>query len=258
MNEKLKISLLQSHIDWLDVDKNLSRWSEMINQVHSTDLIVLPEMFNTGFSMKPHESAEKADGKTVQWMLDTAKEKQTALMGSIAVEENRKYYNRLFFVTPQGKIEIYDKKHLFILSEENKNFEAGTELLTLEYLGWKIKPLICYDLRFPVWARNTENYDVLMYVANWPSARREQWLALLRARAIENQCFCIGLNRTGIDGNNYRYSGDTVVFNVLGETIYQAGTEEEIINIELNMRDLEKYRNYFPVLKTIDKFKFID
>lgn len=257
MKDKLKVSFIQSYIDWQDVEANLTRFSKIINRINDSDLVILPEMFNTGFSMNPSETAELMSGKTISWMIESANNNNIALIASLAIFENNKYYNRLLFVFPHGKIEYYDKKHLFILSDEHKNFESGDEVITIDYLGWKIKPLICYDLRFPVWARNTEGYDLLVYIANWPTPRREQWLALLKARAIENQSFTIGVNRIGTDGNNYHYSGDSIAYNSIGEIMLKADNKEDVMTVNLQKAELVKNREYFPVLNDKDNFKFV-
>jgi len=257
MSNLLRISFIQSDIIWHNTKENLFRFEKLIQKMEESDLLVLPEMFNTGFSMQPAATAEKMNGETITWMQKTAKSKNMAITGSLAIIENDKFYNRLIFVYPDSSIKYYDKKHLFILSEEHKNFQSGNERVIIDFLDWKIKPQICYDLRFPVWARNVEDYDLLIYVANWPKPRRENWNILLKARAIENQCFTLGVNRIGTDGNPYEYVGDSVMLNPIGQVIFQAGDCEIIKKITLDKTDLIKYRISFPVLSNRDNFELL-
>jgi predicted amidohydrolase len=219
------------------------------------DIILLPEMFTSGFTMNPTKVAESMQGETVAWMKESASKKQAAITGSLVVEENGYYYNRLLFVHPDGVVESYDKRHTFTLAGENEVYSAGTQKLIVNYKGWKICPLICYDLRFPVWARNVENYDVLIYVANWPKVRIAAWDALLKARAIENMSYCIGVNRVGLDGNNHEYSGHSAAYDVLGNRLDSIPVEKEAIEIvTLNKRDLETYRMKLNFLEDRDEF----
>jgi predicted amidohydrolase len=219
------------------------------------DIILLPEMFTSGFTMNPTKVAESMQGETVAWMKESASKKQAAITGSLVVEENGFYYNRLLFVHPDGVVESYDKRHTFTLAGENEVYSAGTQKLIVNYKGWKICPLICYDLRFPVWARNVENYDVLIYVANWPKVRIAAWDALLKARAIENMSYCIGVNRVGLDGNNHEYSGHSAAYDVLGNRLDSIPVEKEAIEIvTLNKRDLETYRMKLNFLEDRDEF----
>jgi predicted amidohydrolase len=219
------------------------------------DIILLPEMFTSGFTMNPTKVAESMQGETVAWMKESASKKQAAITGSLVVEENGFYYNRLLFVHPDGVVESYDKRHTFTLAGENEVYSAGTQKLIVNYKGWKICPLICYDLRFPVWARNVENYDVLIYVANWPKVRIAAWDALLKARAIENMSYCIGVNRVGLDGNNHEYSGHSAAYDVLGKRLDTIPTDKEAIEIvTLNKKDLEIYRMKLNFLEDRDEF----
>ncbi len=218
--ENLKIALIQSDLVWENPKQNRENFSDKINAINQeVNLVILPEMFTTGFTMNAVDIAETMQGETVKWMQELATKKQVAITGSVIISEDNKYYNRLLFVHPSGKIETYNKRHTFTLAGEDKVYSAGTDKFIINYKGWKICPLVCYDLRFPVWARNTEDYDVLLYVANWPKPRINAWNALLKARAIENMCYCIGVNRVGLDTNNYEYSGNSAVYNVLGEKI---------------------------------------
>lgn len=220
MQNELKIALIQSDLAWESPTKNRQNFEEKINAISETvDVIILPEMFTSGFTMQPEKVAETMQGETINWMQSIASKLNVALTGSLVIQENEKYYNRLVFVHLDGKIETYDKRHTFTLAGEDKVYKAGTEKLIVNYKGWKICPLICYDLRFPVWARNVENYDLLIYVANWPKKRIAAWDALLKARAIENMSYCIGVNRVGVDANNFEYVGHSACYNVLGEKI---------------------------------------
>ncbi|MBT5098834.1 MAG: nitrilase family protein, partial [Polaribacter sp.] len=221
-----------------------------------TDLVVLPEMFTTGFTMNPKKVAEKMNGETVLWMQKMAKKHQIALIGSLVIEENENYYNRLLFVHPSMKIEIYDKRHSFSLAGENTAYTSGTEKLIVTFKGWKICPFICYDLRFPVWTRNSENYDILIFVANWPVKRIRAWDTLLKARAIENMSYVIGVNRTGKDANNYNYSGHSLVVNCLGEALSSLKKEEiGIVKATLVKTEQDGIRERLGFLNDKDAFK---
>jgi predicted amidohydrolase len=254
--EKLNITLVQPEIVWEDAQMNLKRYTEMLAPVERTDIIVLPEMFTTGFSMQPEKLKETMDGSSVQWMKKLAVEKGAAVTGSLIIEENEKVFNRLVWIFPDGKTEIYDKRHLFTMGEENQHYSAGTEKLIVEYRGWRIYPLICYDLRFPVWSRNTENYDVLLYVANWPSPRHHVWKNLLTARAIENQSYCVGVNRVGTDGAGLNYLGDSAVISPKGFPEF-LGEREEVRTFELSYNELQDFRKSFPLLNDRDEFKIL-
>lgn len=256
MEQNLKIAVIQVDLVWEDAEKNLELFTKKIDEIYEkVDLIVLPEMFSTGFSMNAVNLAEKNDGRTVQWMQETAKKYDVAVTGSVIIEDDENYYNRLFFVFPDSSYKIYDKRHTFTLAKEDKTYTAGTERLTVEYKGWKICPLICYDLRFPVWARNTEDYDVLIYVANWPETRIHAWDILLQARAIENMAYCIGVNRTGNDGNDYRYNGHTAVYDCLGKSLFLNNREKEFTEIiVLEKKHLEETRNKLKFLQDRDSF----
>jgi predicted amidohydrolase len=253
----INVTLIQSDIIWEDRISNLKKYQEKINQIESTDLIILPEMFTTGFSMSPKGISENMNGETIQWMKQNAHKMNSAICGSIIIEEDSKYFNRFIWVNPDGSIHHYDKRHLFSFAGENENYTPGNEKIIIEYKGWKICPLICYDLRFPVWSRNSEDYDLLIYVANWPDKRKSAWKSLLTARAIENQCYVIGVNRVGEDSKNY-YSGDSSLINALGETLYTNSHIEEIYSNTISKYDLNKIRTQLPFLNDKDNFKIID
>ena len=212
-------------------------------------------MFNTGFNMEAEAVAETMQGKTVTWMQEIARQKQAAIVGSMAILEDSKYYNRLLFVKVNGEIVQYNKRHSFSLAGENKVFTSGIEKVIIEYKGWKICPQVCYDLRFPVWARNTEDYDVLLYVANWPKQRITAWDSLLKARAIENMSYCIGVNRVGLDANSFEYPGHSAIYNVLGEKITKENSDKEAIEIvTINKHHIEKNRRHLGFLNDKDSF----
>lgn len=257
MSDNLKITIIQSKLHWEDAEANLEMFSEKISAIEDeTELIILPEMFSTGFSMNAKKLAEPADGRTFQWMVSEAQKHQTAITGSVIIKENNKFYNRLFFVLPDGNYHKYDKKHTFTYAKENEAYSEGTERLVLNYKGWKICPLICYDLRFPVWARNTDNYDVLIYVANWPKARTVAWETLLRARAIENMTYCIGVNRVGFDGQNHEYIGHSAIYDTLGKQISSSAFDEFTETVILEKEHIMKNREQFQFLNDRDHFHF--
>ncbi len=258
MSDTLKVTIIQSELHWENADANLKMFSDKIQNIETeTDLIVLPEMFSTGFSMNAAHLAEPENGKTFQWMVAHAKNYQTAITGSVIITENERFYNRMFFVFPDGSFKKYDKRHAFTYAKEDEIYTEGTECLVLDYKGWKICPLICYDLRFPVWARNTNDYDVLIYVANWPKKRTVAWETLLRARAIENMTYCIGVNRVGLDGNNHEYVGHSAVYDVLGKQISSSAFDEFIETIILEKDHVIKNRNQFQFLNDRDAFKLL-
>ena len=269
MND-LKITLIQSDLFWESKVENLNMFSVKISAITEiTDLIVLPEMFSTGFSMCSSAFAEPMNGPTVKWMEEKAREKGCVITGSFICVENGKYFNRLVWMNPDGTFKTYDKRHLFRMAHEVDHYSAGQNKIIVELKGWKICPLICYDLRFPVWSRNTNQhsilnnlnyeYDVLIYVANWPERRAHPWKTLLMARAIENQCYVVGLNRVGDDGNKIEHSGDSAVINAKGEVIsnikpHQESTETVAINFE----ELRTFRKAFPAILDADDFKISD
>lgn len=256
MQKELKIALIQADLVWENPEQNWINFTKKIEDIsEAIDLVILPEMFTTGFTMNAAEVAETMQGETVLWMKNLASIRNTAIMGSIVISEDGKFYNRLLFVEPSGKVSCYDKRHTFTLVGEDKTYSAGTEKRIINYKGWKICALICYDLRFPVWARNTEDYDVLTYVANWPKPRVSAWDALLKARAIENMCYTIGVNRVGVDGVNSVYSGHSAVYDVLGKEMTSFKPNEEQTEIvTLEKRHIEAYRNKLKFLNDRDAF----
>ena len=256
MQNQLQIALIQTDLAWENPNQNRLNFTKKIEGItEDVDLVILPEMFTSGFTMNASDVAETMDGETVSWMRDLSSKKGIAIVGSLVISENNNFYNRLLFVEPSGKITYYDKRHTFTLVGEDETYTAGKEKVIIDYKGWKICPLICYDLRFPVWARNTEDYDVLIYVANWPKPRVSAWDALLKARAIENMCYCIGVNRVGIDGVNSNYSGHSAVYDVLGNTLTSMiPNEEQIEIITLEKRHIDAYRNKFKFLNDKDSF----
>ena len=256
MQETLKVTLIQSDLFWENPAENRRIFSEKINAISAaTDLVILPEMFTSGFSMNAEAFAESMEGETIRWLKQTAKQKNLAIVGSLAIKEKDQLYNRFVFIEPSGFITHYDKRHTFTLAGEHQVYTAGTQKIIIEYKGWKICPLICYDLRFPVWARNTEDYDVLIYVANWPKPRINAWDALLKARAIENMCYCIGVNRVGNDANGHNYPGHSAVYDVLGNLLTKDVSAKEFIEtITLEKNPLTKYRKALGFLNDRDEF----
>ena len=252
------VALVQLPLVWEDPKSNRVNIEQKINAIESgTDLIVLPEMFTTGFTMQPERVAETMEGKTVLWMQSLAKAKNVAITGSLIIVEEGKYYNRLVFVFPTGEIQQYDKRHLFTLAGEDGVFTAGTSKVLIEYKGWKICPLICYDLRFPVFSRNTENYDMLIYVANWPKTRINAWDTLLKARAIENMSYTIGVNRLGVDGTNLEYVGHSQIVDYLGNSVLEPQKGEGVFIAELDKNRLLDTRKKLDFLKDQDQFQLL-
>ncbi len=255
MQNSLNITLIQTNITWMDSEANIAYLDKQVSTL-KTDLIVLPEMFNTGFSMEPNKIAETIEGPTVNWMLNKAKTLNCAICGSLSIKENKQYFNRFLFVTSNGIEAVYDKKHLFTYGKENSVYTAGKIANTISYKGFKIKPFICYDLRFPVWSRNTDNYDVAIYVANWPAKRAHAWNSLLTARAIENMCYVIAVNRIGIDGNHLRYQGDSKVISPLGGLMTDCENEPMMRQLIIKKDLLATARNQFKFLEDRDRFRF--
>jgi len=254
----MKIALIQAPLVWENPEANRGYFEEKIKSVsNEIDLVVLPEMFSTGFTMNPSEVWETMDGETISLLKNLAKAKNFAITGSLIIKENNTFYNRLVFIFPSGEIRNYDKRHLFSLAGEEKNYTAGNEKLIVDYLGWKICPLICYDLRFPVFARNVENYDLLLYVANWPTQRIQAWDILLKARAVENICYTIGVNRIGEDGNNHPYPGHSQVLDFLGNYILKPQISEQIFTIELDKNQMLESRKKLGFLNDSDSFSLL-
>lgn len=266
----LKITTIQVDLAWEDKLQNLSKFDEILRGVTDSDIILLPEMFTTAFSMKPAQFAEPLFGDTFQWLTKKSQELNAAIVTSFICVENGQYFNRLIFMKPDGNYFKYDKRHLFTLAGEHLHYMAGEERITIDYKGWRICPLICYDLRFPVWSRNALNfnlnkagfsksntlgyYDVLLYVANWPERRNHAWKSLLMARAIENQCYVAAVNRVGEDGNGVAHSGDTSVIDFAGNILFQQSYTEGVNSTILSRRKLEDFRNKFGFLSDQDAF----
>lgn len=251
----MEIAIIQADLVWENPKANRTQFEQKINAIsQSVDLIVLPEMFSTGFTMFPNDLAETMNGETVKWMQEVAKAKQLAICGSIIVEENANYYNRFVFVYPNGEIKTYDKRHLFSLAGEHKQYTQGTEKVIIEYKDWKICPQICYDLRFPVFSRNIEEYDLLIYVANWPKPRIQAWDALLKARSIENMSYVVGVNRVGLDGNKHEYIGHSIVLDELGNSIVEANENNGVFFTTLDKVQMLQTREKLNFLNDKDYF----
>ncbi len=250
----LKITLIQTSLFWENIESNISLFDEKIDGIRDeTDLIVLPEMFTTGFSMNAEKLAEDMGGKAVKWLKEKSRSRQTDITGSMIIRENGKYFNRLLWAKPDETLSYYDKRHLFRMTGEEKVYSEGDINITVELKGWKIRPFICYDLRFPCWTRNHNNsYDVAVFVANWPEKRSYHWKTLLLARAIENQCYVIGVNRVGKDGNGYYHSGDSSVIDPAGNIIFRKQDEESIYTASLSYPVLQEYRKSFPAWMDAD------
>lgn len=257
MQDILRICLVQNDTCWNDIAQNLSNIEQKITALQQqTDLIVLPEMFSTGFNMKPNEIAETTEGLSITWMKDMAKKHNTAICGSLIIEENQLFFNRFVCAFANGTSVYYDKKHLFTLGGEHNIYTAGSKQIVFDLHGWKIAPFICYDLRFPVWSRNTQNYDLAIYTANWPKPRSNAWNSLLKARAIENMCYTVGVNRVGIDQNGYEYNGQSQIVDPLGEVVVKAETAtESVILKKIEAAHLIENRNKFRFLNDQDTFE---
>jgi omega-amidase len=255
--QDLKIAIVQSDIIWESPEANLKKYSQLIDNIDSTDIIILPEMFTTGFSMQPEKLNESIDGVSVNWMKKVAQQQNAAVLGSLIIKENNHIFNRAFWVFPDGKIEKYDKRHLYTMGQEHLHYSPGKDKLIVEFRGWKFCPLICYDLRFPVWSRNQESYDVLIYMANWPSPRHHVWKNLLIARAIENQTYCFGVNRTGTDGTGLKYLGDSAMVSPRGFADFM-GDKESAKTFEISYSELHNFRKIFPLLNDRDEFQIVE
>lgn len=253
----LKIAAIQSSLTWEDKKQNLHHFDHLISTLEeAVDLIVLPEMFSTGFTMNPERVAESMEDESVRWMKKTAQQKNSGLVGSIVIKENGKYFNRSLFVHPDGSIDSYDKRHTFTLAGEDRVYEAGTKRTIVNFRGWKICPMICYDLRFPVWIRNVDDYDLLIFMANWPTPRVNAWDQLLKARAIENMSYVVGVNRIGTDDNDYKYSGHSAVIDSLGEVIAEISENQEgIVMASIQKEKQQLIRDKLGFLNDRDQFK---
>lgn len=252
----LKITTFQTYVFWENIEKNLSTIAASLSAIkEKTDLIVLPEMFNTGFTINVAQCGEKMQGKTMQWMHAQAYRFDCVITGSLIIQEGKQYYNRLIWMNPDGSYKKYDKRHLFSPGNEDKYFSAGKRKLIVELNGWKICPVICYDLRFPVWLRNRDAaYDLLLVVASWPEKRASHWRTLLPARAVENQAYVVGLNRYGYDGNEIYHSGDSMCIDPNGRIFYYKADGADLYTFTIEKRELEKNRRTLPFLKGADKF----
>lgn len=261
----LTITLIQPNLHWEDKKANLAMLEEKINSMkEKTEVVILPEMFSTGFSMQPKLFAETMDGETIQWMKRIASYKKTIITGSVIIKApspsekagDEAYFNRLIWMLPNGEYGVYDKRHLFAYADEHNYYTAGNKRLIAQVKGWKINLQVCYDLRFPVWSRqqSQQEYDLLIYVANWPERRSTAWKSLLQARAIENQCYVIGVNRVGEDGNKINHSGDSMIIDPLGEVLYHKANEEDVFNYTLLKEKLQEVRNKFPFWRDADTF----
>lgn len=253
----LKITSFQAYLFWENIDKNLQNLQLRLSSIREkTDLIILPEMFSTGFSMNV-QLAEDMNGKTIHWMKAQADKFDCVITGSLMMREGGRFYNRLVWMRPGGTYETYDKRHLFSLGKEDETYTAGTERLIVDLNGWKICPMICYDLRFPVWQRNTDGmYDMLLIVANWPERRSLHWRTLIPARAIENQAFVVAVNRVGHDGHEVYHSGDSMCIDPAGNVVYYKPNDEDLYTFSINKEEVEKNRRIFPFLKDADTYSF--
>ena len=258
--QALNVSLVQGATRWHDPAGNRDYYGALLAPLRGSDLILLPETFTSGFSNEAIHNAETMDGPTVAWLRAQARALDAAVCGSVQLRVEEKVYNRLLFATPDGEVRQYDKRHLFRYAGEHERYAAGSARLVVEWRGWRICPLVCYDLRFPVYSRNRHadgrfNYDLLLFVANWPTPRREPWRTLLRARAIENLCYCAGLNRVGTDGNGLGYSGDSAVIDFLGQALAELGAQEQTLTVALDATALAAHRERFPAWMDADDFR---
>ena len=251
----MKCLLIQANLVWENKADNITKMEKLIaSQTESPDLIVLPEMFTTGFSMSAEALAETMDDTTVRWMQEIAQKQNATVTGSCIISENGNYYNRLLWVSPSGNVAHYDKRHLFGMGDEHKFYTAGTKHFVIDQGEWKVMPMICYDLRFPVWSRNTMQADLLIFVANWPDKRIDAWSKLLQARALENQCYVIGVNRVGDDANGFHHTGHSAVIDPMGHEIDELKYTEGIIEATLDLDKIKLIRRQLPFLRDQDSF----
>ena len=251
----LTVNLVQTALEWELPAGNKAHLEHIFSDMTQADLVVLPEMFTTGFSMEPWRLAETMTGETVIWMTDQARKLGAVLAGSLIMEDDGKYYNRLVLAYPDGQLVHYDKRHLFSMAGEDTHYECGTERVVAEIKGWRVNLQVCYDLRFPVFARNRGDYDVLLYTANWPEPRRETWMTLLRARAMENQAYVLGVNRVGVDGNNLPYSGDSLIVDSRGDVMAQLEPGKAgVLTATLSREAQQAYKEKFPIWSDADSF----
>lgn len=260
--QNLTLALFQTELFWADAEANRNYFSNLFHPVKGrARVFILPEMFSTGFCTDPVKVAETMNGPTHEWMKQEAEKNNAAIAGSIVIREKAEYFNRFIWVNPDGKSFHYDKKHLFSVGEENKDYSAGEKLITIDFDAWRIRPMVCYDLRFPVWTRNkykngSFDYDLLIYVANWPASRSYQWKQMLISRAIENQAYVAAVNRTGSDENKWEFNGQSLCVDSLGELIVKPNSNKErIALVELDLQKLKHYRSHFPIARDWDDFK---
>lgn len=255
--QNLELALIQTKIVPEDPETNLAAYEAFLERARGSDLVLLPEVFTTGFSARARHYAEQVDGRAYRWMADWARKLDAVITGSLVVEEGGSFVNRLVWMRPDGSYAQYDKRHLFRMAGEHKRYAMGKERLLVELKGWRILPMVCYDLRFPVWSRNRGDYDLALYVANWPAARALHWRRLLQARAIENLSYVAGLNRIGRDEKDQAYQGDSAVYGPAGEVCLEGGDEEACFRVELSAKRLAEYRESFPAHLDADRFELI-
>ncbi len=255
----LTVTLVQANLAWQNPAQNRERFQQKLQALtETTDLIVLPEMFTTGFTMEASTLAETMDGPTIAWLKEQAFSKKCDIVGSLIVTEQERYFNRFVWVKPDGTLFYYDKRHLFRMAGEHRVYSAGDRLITVELHGWKIRPFVCYDLRFPVWSRNVNlAYDLAIYVANWPQRRTSAWRVLLQARAAENQSFVVGVNRVGTDGLGIDYPGASMAVDPVGNVIKVLSEKEEVVTVSLSYEQLKRFREKFPAWKDADQFSIV-
>lgn len=257
--ENLKVAVIQEDLVWESPIENQRKFSKLFSELSEVDLVVVPEMFTTGFTMQPQNVAQSMSGATVQWIKDQSQKNNFSLIGSIVVKHDNQFYNRLIMSFPCTDVKWYDKRHLFRMGGEHEVYTPGSIKNTIfQYFGWRIRPLICYDLRFPVYSRNRNDYDLLIYVANWPDSRNDVWQTLLKARAIENQCYVIGVNRVGTDSYGVAHKGNSLVFNSKGEVLAQMNDQPGATIVSLSLPELLKFREKFPVHLDADRFELND
>lgn len=255
----LKVSTVQTEIAWHNPNANQLHFEKLIRESADADILVLPEMFLTGFTMEPETIAEPEAGERISWLVALAQETGKALCGSLVVKSEESFYNRFFFITPEGDLCHYDKRHLFRMSAENEHYQAGNDRCLIHYRGWRILPIICYDLRFPVFCRNQNDYDLMICVANWPAPRRQHWRVLLQARAVENQAFVVGVNRVGQDGKGLEYAGDSMVISYKGDILLDSPPSEPYQGVSIfDIEELRAYRDGFPAWADTDLFELSD
>ena len=255
MSTTLNVAVIQAHLAWENPAQNKKQFESLFKTIdQGIDVIFLPEMFTTGFTMSPKNVAETMDGSTVNWMQEWSQKLNAAIGGSLIIKDGNCFYNRFVFVTPDGTLRTYDKRHRFMMAGEGESYTAGSQQVIIHYKGWKILPQICYDLRFPVFSRNTQDYDIVVYVANWPKTRIAAWDTLLKARAIENMSYSIGVNRIGADGNNLEYIGHSGVYDLLGNTVAFGNENEGVITAILSKEIITSTRSQLPFLNDRDHF----